>query len=247
MRQIDTISNALNELSTEACSSGALAFAAGLVDAATDQIAIVDACRRIRHELALIEEMTRLPFEMPRIPHARPVMKAGEILAIVASNSAAGKESVEAPTRSYFPDPLVFGGVEAEASASTVVRVEKPRAAKPLAFGGMEAPKRSYFPDRMPRRGRTPEEAFVQPILRVLAAAGGRASVDDVRANIPASMDLMDEDFLPIPSGGDVRWHTTISWTASALRKEGVLHSPKRGTWELTELGRERAAQCSGT
>ncbi|MBN9690076.1 MAG: restriction endonuclease [Verrucomicrobia bacterium] len=46
-----------------------------------------------------------------------------------------------------------------------------------------------------------------------------------------------------LPSGTQARWHNRASWACYDLYRAGLLDRPRRGTYQITPLGREIAAQ----
>lgn len=96
---------------------------------------------------------------------------------------------------------------------------------------------------RLQRGVRTPEDAFYQPILKVLNGAGGPAKVNDVLAKVEQLMReiLTQVDYEPLPSQPETpRWSNTAQWARNTMVKEGLLKSTSpRGIWEITEAGRQ--------
>lgn len=97
------------------------------------------------------------------------------------------------------------------------------------------------------RRGlRTPEAAYREPILRVLAQLGGAGRIGDVLDRVGAIMKpvLKEVDHDPLASSPDMpRWRNAAQWARSAMVKEGLLKADSpRGVWELTEAGRQALA-----
>lgn len=95
---------------------------------------------------------------------------------------------------------------------------------------------------RLPSGLMTPQAAYRVPILRALAALGGRAKnravLDHVRAALAERLNAYDHQ----PIGSDAnrpRWQTTAEFCRNALREEGLLvaGSP-RGIWEISDAGR---------
>jgi restriction system protein len=96
---------------------------------------------------------------------------------------------------------------------------------------------------RLQRGVRTREDAFYQPILKVLNGAGGPAKVNDVLAKVEQLMRevLTQVDYEPLPSQPETpRWSNTAQWARNTMVKEGLLKSTSpRGVWEITEAGRQ--------
>jgi restriction system protein len=104
-------------------------------------------------------------------------------------------------------------------------------------------------PKRLTRGLRTPQDAFRQPILKVLVARGGNAVMSDVLKALHAEMKsrLTPADLKRLPSSPKtVRWQNTAQWARNSLRKDGLLkpNSP-RGVWEVTDKGREALGRSS--
>jgi hypothetical protein len=100
---------------------------------------------------------------------------------------------------------------------------------------------------RLQRGVRTREEAYYQPILKILKEAGGSARISDVLAKLEPLMKgmLKQVDYEPLPSQPDTpRWNNTARWARNTMVKEGLLKSDSRwGIWEITEAGRKFLAQ----
>jgi hypothetical protein len=96
---------------------------------------------------------------------------------------------------------------------------------------------------RLPRGVRTPEDAYYRPILEVLVAMGGSATVADVLEQMGAKMKAVlkgvDRQTLP-QTPNEVRWHNTAKWARNTLVQDGRLKSGSRfGVWEISEKGRQ--------
>lgn len=93
----------------------------------------------------------------------------------------------------------------------------------------------------LPRGVKTPQEAFVVPILTVLEETGGSAPMSTVVERLGAMMSsrLNEHDRSSLKSG-TIRWHNTAQWARQEMKERGLLadDSP-RGVWEITERGRE--------
>jgi hypothetical protein len=86
-----------------------------------------------------------------------------------------------------------------------------------------------------------PEDRYIQPLLRVLDDAGGKAPFRDV---VDAFGELVHDEFLPadfetLDSGG-IRWQSRLQFVRLRLVERGLLErdSP-RGIWILSEAGRQ--------
>jgi hypothetical protein len=91
---------------------------------------------------------------------------------------------------------------------------------------------------------RSPESAFVLPILRALMDLGGSAPMQQVleRVGIAMQGQLRDVDHLSLKSDpAHPRWNNTAQWARNTMVAEGLLkNNSPRGIWELTEAGRDR-------
>jgi restriction system protein len=91
---------------------------------------------------------------------------------------------------------------------------------------------------------RTPNEAFLIPILQALVGLGGAARVKEVldRVEEILSDQLNKYDYQPIPSNPNIiRWQNNAQWARLKLVQEGMLASDSpRGIWEITEAGRNK-------
>jgi hypothetical protein len=97
---------------------------------------------------------------------------------------------------------------------------------------------------RLRKGQRTPETAFYEPLLKVIAEMGGRGNMQQVLNKLGQVMKpaLRDVDYLPLASDPDsLRWRNTAQWARNTLVKEGYLKADSpRGVWEITTQGRER-------
>jgi len=129
-------------------------------------------------------------------------------------------------------------------------KLEALRKAWPLPVGQQRATERPAAPrpkaKRAPRtkkleRGqKTPQAAYVLPILQALDEMGGRGAAPDVVDRVGQIMadDLNEHDRSTVKSG-DIRWRTTAHWARHEMKEQGLLAADsRRGTWEITEEGR---------
>lgn len=87
-----------------------------------------------------------------------------------------------------------------------------------------------------------PEREFEIPILRYLDERGGRAPSREVVEAVGESLDgkLTKLDRQPLKSGG-IRWEKRTAFVRLRLVERGELvEKSPRGTWELSDKGRER-------
>jgi restriction system protein len=94
---------------------------------------------------------------------------------------------------------------------------------------------------KLKRGQKTPQEAYVVPILHALKELGGSGTVEQVLDRVGALMlgTLKEPDLELLPSGKQIRWRNTAQWARQWMVEEELLagDSP-RGTWEITEAGR---------
>ncbi len=99
----------------------------------------------------------------------------------------------------------------------------------------------SDYGGRLARGLRTPESAFVLPILGALQDLGGRASMNQVLGMVGNMMkdQLQDVDHLSLTSEpGKPRWYNTAQWARNLMVSRGLLRNDSpRGTWEVTVDG----------
>ena len=107
---------------------------------------------------------------------------------------------------------------------------------------GRRGKPRGKKPQRAPRGVTLPESDYELPVLRALAALGGRAAasevVDRVGELVDGELKELDHERL---GSGEVRWRNRVPFVRLKLIQAGELvkESP-RGIWELTELGQQR-------
>jgi len=92
------------------------------------------------------------------------------------------------------------------------------------------------------KRGlKTPQSAYIIPILESLIELGGRAEMDTVVSRVFEKMkNVFNEYDLDRLSSGEIRWKNTAQWARFNMIKDGLLASDSpRGIWEITEKGRE--------
>lgn len=96
---------------------------------------------------------------------------------------------------------------------------------------------------RLPRGLRTPEAAFVLPILRALEELGGSASMKRVLEKVGVTMKgrLREVDYQSLKSDPNCpRWNNTAQWARNAMVVDGLLKDDSpHGVWEIAPAGRE--------
>ncbi len=104
------------------------------------------------------------------------------------------------------------------------------------------APERALTPDL------TPQQDYEQFLLVTLAQDfGGRGDKRSVTQAVVRKMvkqGFIGPAELELVATGETRAENTITWGRNALKNRGlVARGSRRGTWELTEAGREAAAE----
>ncbi len=88
----------------------------------------------------------------------------------------------------------------------------------------------------------TPVYYYWPAILQSLIELGGSARGDEVIERVGKRLDkiLTRADREMLPSGTDVRWRNRIQWQRYNMARQGLLRDDSpRGTWAITEKGRE--------
>jgi restriction endonuclease Mrr len=93
--------------------------------------------------------------------------------------------------------------------------------------------------------GPTPEEAFCTPILEALVLLGGQAPVGEVLAEVGRAIKdrLNEADLEYQPGSRSLRWRNAARWARQRLVREGLVTSPGRGIWAISDKGREHLGQ----
>lgn len=93
------------------------------------------------------------------------------------------------------------------------------------------------------RRGeKTPQDAYIIPILESLIESGGEGRAKDILGMVEQKIKgiLKDVDYELLPSGIDIRWRNTAMWVKADMKNQGLLKSDSpHGIWEISEKGRE--------
>jgi hypothetical protein len=118
----------------------------------------------------------------------------------------------------------------------------------PAQEGG--EPSRADGTDRLARGMRTPESAFILPILRAILDLGGSASMQQVLEKVGATMKdrLRDVDHQSLKSDPThPRWNNTAQWARNAMVADGLLkNNSPRGVWEITAAGKQHLRKSEG-
>ena len=79
------------------------------------------------------------------------------------------------------------------------------------------------------------------PLLKALIAAGGRATPKEAVERVTRdSPDLTPADrTMKQPSGSDLKWPNMVAWVRNTLCDRGAIDRTVRGTWVITETGRQ--------
>ena len=103
---------------------------------------------------------------------------------------------------------------------------------------------------RLPRGQRTPNGAYVLPILRALVELGGEADGHRILDRVFSLMrgSLKPVDLEALPSGQHMpRWRNTAMWTRSTMVRNGLMRADsRRGVWAITDRGRALATEHPG-
>jgi restriction system protein len=83
-------------------------------------------------------------------------------------------------------------------------------------------------------------DAYMLPILERLKARGGSMTIDEMAEDIPAAMELTEEQ-RAVPHGqtGRSEVEYRMAWARTYLKKAGALENSARGVWRLTSRGME--------
>lgn len=105
----------------------------------------------------------------------------------------------------------------------------RPQSGQPKTSKRMRAPKGSILEER----------AYWEPILRVLADAGGSAPSRDVvdRVGEMIAGQLKPLDLEPLETGG-VRWQNRTQFARLRMKERGLLEDAPRGIWKISSAGR---------
>jgi len=97
---------------------------------------------------------------------------------------------------------------------------------------------------------RTPNQAYLLPILQALVRLGGSGKVGAVLDLVEEIMgdQLNKYDYQSLPSNPKIlRWRNNAQWARLKLVQDGYLASDSpRGVWEITEAGRQRVREMGG-
>ncbi len=87
------------------------------------------------------------------------------------------------------------------------------------------------------------KDDFYFPILRLLDALGGSASIEEMEQRLVEEFEFTDADLAAVhEKSGTPIIPNKIAWSRSYLREAGLLANEQRGIWVLTENGRNAIA-----
>ncbi|GBD05820.1 hypothetical protein HRbin20_01416 [bacterium HR20] len=186
-------------------------------------------------------EPTTIATPAPAKKEAKP-----STLKTPAKKSSAKKPSTTAAKKSATPKQAAKQAARANASVTT-------NAATPSTPGAPAEPSTSEAaPAPIKRRGptptglRTPERAFVLPILQTLAEQGGQADAAAVVEGVLERMrdQLKQGDFETTATSDQPRWKVSLYLARSAMVRQGLLRGDTpRGIWAISEQGERYLAE----
>ncbi len=82
-------------------------------------------------------------------------------------------------------------------------------------------------------------QTLMLPLLKILSD-GQEHSYRDLIENLAAEFKLTDEDRKELlPSGNQLLFDNKVSWAKTYLKKAGLIDSPRRAVFVITDLGRQ--------
>jgi hypothetical protein len=131
-----------------------------------------------------------------------------------------------------------------------VLEPAKEMEARHAAARDTDEPPRAAGVQRPAKGLRTPESAFVLPILQALQGLGGQAQMQKVLEVVGAAMrdQFREVDRQPLKSDPNCpRWINTAQWARQTMVDNGLLRKDSpRGIWEMTEKGKKHLHGHSG-
>lgn len=93
---------------------------------------------------------------------------------------------------------------------------------------------------------RTPAWKFCKPALKALVAHGGRATMDELAADLATNLapTLGEPDLQVVPAKGMPRWQIALAQAYRQCQREGWIEKRRDGLWKITAAGKEVAAQA---
>lgn len=90
-------------------------------------------------------------------------------------------------------------------------------------------------------------DQFMEPLLRVLAAAEGPLRAGEAYERVADLAGLTEEQRAELlPSGRQPTYKNRIGWAHDRLKRAGFSRSVKRGHWQVTEEGRNLLHRAAG-
>ena len=81
------------------------------------------------------------------------------------------------------------------------------------------------------------------PLLEALVEIGGQGRPKEIYPLVTKRFpQIRDEDLVETLPSGPNKWTNRIQWIRQKLTEKGEMHSPARGIWRITEIGRQRLA-----
>lgn len=98
---------------------------------------------------------------------------------------------------------------------------------------------------RVPPGSILAEAEYELPLLEALSRRGGSGSAAEITDAVGVALrDRFSPADLELHKSGDIRWRNRTAFTRLRLKEHGFLRSDSpRGTWEVTERGRERLSK----
>ncbi len=92
-----------------------------------------------------------------------------------------------------------------------------------------------------------PYQDFMRPLLELLNRTAGPAKAGDITVKLADEMKLSEEARTQLlPSGKQATYKNRIGWACTYLRFAGLVVSPARGQWVLTDAGQKLLASHKG-
>ena len=82
-------------------------------------------------------------------------------------------------------------------------------------------------------------QELIKPLLRVLNSRGVLSNAE-IRQDIERLLELSDEARNLIHSGSRSELEYRLAWARTNAKSKGLIESPKREHWQITELGKMR-------
>ena len=89
-------------------------------------------------------------------------------------------------------------------------------------------------------------QAIMLPLLK-LASDGKEHSIEEARGKMASIFSLTDEEKKALlPSGRQTVFSNRVAWAKVYLHHAGILNSPRRGYFQISERGREVLSEKIG-